>query len=43
MPDDRYPKQLLSQEWELKGRQWKTRCKVIDVLFHSLSRLGTRI
>ena len=38
--DNRYPKQLLSQEWEIKphkGRQRKTWRRTIDDIFHSLS------
>ena len=40
MPQDRYPKQLFSQEWNVKprrGRQRKTWGKVIDDIFLSLS------
>ena len=40
LPDNRYPKQLLSQEWEIKprkGRQRKTWSRTIDDIFHSLS------
>ena len=40
LPDNRYPKQLLSQEWEIKprkGRQRKTSSRTIDDIFHSLS------
>ena len=39
MPQDRYPKQLFSQEWNVKprrGRQRKTWGKVIDDIFLSL-------
>ena len=39
LPDNRYPKQLLSQEWEIKprkGRQRKT-WRTIYNIFHSLS------
>ena len=39
LPDNRYPKQLLSQEWEIKphkGRQRKTWSRTIDNIFHSL-------
>ena len=39
MPEDRLPKQLLSQEWNIKqrrGKQRKTWGKVIDDLFVSL-------
>ena len=39
MPEDRFPKQLFSQEWDQKpsrGRQWKTWGRVIDDLFVSL-------
>ena len=39
MPEDRYPKQLFSQEWNVKprrGRQRKTWSKVIDDIFLSL-------
>ena len=39
MPQDRYPKQLFGQEWNVKprrGRQRKTRGKVIDDIFLSL-------
>ena len=39
--DNRYPKQLLSQEWEIKprtkDRQRKTWSRTIDDIFHSLS------
>ena len=38
--DNRYSKQLLSQEWEIKpckGRQRKTWSRTIDDIFHSLS------
>ena len=38
--DNRYPKQLLSQEWEIKprkGRQRKTWSRTIADIFHSLS------
>ena len=40
LPDNRYPKQLLSQEWEIKprkGRQRKTWSRTIDDIFHSLA------
>ena len=40
LPDNRYPKQLLSQECEIKprkGRQRKTWSRTIDDIFHSLS------
>ena len=40
MPQDRYPKQLFSQEWNVKpcrGRQRKTWGKVIDDMFLSLN------
>ena len=40
LPDNRYPKQLLSHEWEIKprkGRQRKTWSRTIDDIFHSLS------
>ena len=40
LSDNRYPKQLLSQEWEIKqrkGRQRKTWSRTIDDIFHSLS------
>ena len=40
LPDNRYPKQLLSQEWEIKPRkdwQRKTWSWTIDDIFHSLS------
>ena len=40
LPDNRYPKQLLSQEWEIKprkGRQRKTWSRTIDNIFHALS------
>ena len=40
LPDNRYPKQLLSQEWEIKprkGRQRKTWSRTIDDIFQSLS------
>ena len=36
LPKDRYPKQLCSQEWNVKlrrGRQRKTRGRVVDDLF----------
>ena len=36
MPEDRYPKQLFSWEWETKprrGRQRKARGRVVDELF----------
>ena len=39
MPQDRYPKQLFSQEWNVKprrGRERKTWSKVIDDIFLSL-------
>ena len=39
MPEDRFPKQLFSQEWDQKprrGGQRKTRGRVIDDLFVSL-------
>ena len=39
MPQDRYPKQLFSQKWNVKpcrGRQRKTWGKVIDDIFLSL-------
>ena len=39
MPQDRYPKQLFSQEWNVKprrGRQRKSWGKVIDDIFLSL-------
>ena len=39
MPEDRYPKQLLSREWETKprrGRQRKAWGRVVDELFVSL-------
>ena len=39
MPEDRLPKQLFSQEWNIKqrrGKQRKTWGKVIDDLFVSL-------
>ena len=39
MPQDRYPKQLFSQEWNVKprrGRQRKTWSKVINDIFLSL-------
>ena len=39
MPEDRYPKQLFSREWETKprrGRQRKARYRVVDELFVSL-------
>ena len=39
MPEDRYPKQLFSREWETKprrGRQRKTWGKVVDKLLVSL-------
>ena len=39
MPEDRFPKQLFSQEWDKKlhrGRQRKTWGRVIDDLFVSL-------
>ena len=42
MPQDRYPKQLFSQEWNVKprrGRQRKTWGKVIDDIF-SVTRSG---
>ena len=38
MPEDRYPKQLFCQEWNVKphrGRQRKTWGKVIDDVFLS--------
>ena len=41
MPQDRYPKQLFSQEWNVKprrGRQRKTWSKVIDDIFLSLGQ-----
>ena len=40
LPDNRYPKQLLSLEWEIKpriDRQRKTWSRSIDDIFHSLS------
>ena len=40
LPDNRYPKQLLSQAWEIKsckGRQRKTWSRTIHDIFHSLS------
>ena len=40
LPDNRYSKQLLSQEWEIKprkGRQRKTWNRTIDDIFYSLS------
>ena len=39
MPEDRYPKQLFSWEWETKpcrGRQRKAGGRVVDELFASL-------
>ena len=36
MPEDRYPKQLYSQEWNIKpcrGRLRKTLCRVVGDLF----------
>ena len=39
--DNRYPMQLLSQEWEIKphkGRQRKTWSRTIDDIFHSVFR-----
>ena len=39
MPEDRFPKQLFSQEWDqkaLRGRQRKTWGRLIDDLFVSL-------
>ena len=39
MPEDRFPEQLFSQEWNIKqrrGRQRKTWGRVIDDLFVSL-------
>ena len=39
LPDNRYPKQLLSQEWEIKprkGRQRKTWGRTIHDILHSL-------
>ena len=39
MPEDRFPKQLFSQEWNIKphrGRQRKTWGRVVDDLFVSL-------
>ena len=39
MPEDRYPKQLCSQEWNIKprrGRQRKTWGRVVDDLFVAL-------
>ena len=39
MPQDRYPKQLFSQEWNVKpcrGRQRKSWSEVIDDIFLSL-------
>ena len=46
MPEDRFPKQLFSQEWDQKlrrGRQRKTWGRVIDDLFVSLKPNGWRI
>ena len=43
MPEDRYPKQLFSWEWEPKprrGRQRKARGTVVDELFVSLGLIG---
>ena len=43
MPEDTFPKQLFSQEWDKKthrGRQRKTRGRVIDDLFVSLGLLN---
>ena len=40
LPDNRYPKQLLSQDWETnprKCRHRKTWSRTIDNIFHSLS------
>ena len=40
LPNNRYPKQLLGQEWEIKprkGRQKKTWSRIVDDIFHSLS------
>ena len=41
LPDNRYPKQLLSQEWEIQphkgSRQRKIWSRPIDDIFHSLS------
>ena len=36
MPEDRFPKQLFSQEWDKNRRQKKTWGRVIDDLFVSL-------
>ena len=39
MPEDRYPKQLFSQEWNIKprrGRQRKTCGRVVDDLLVAL-------
>ena len=44
--EDRYPKQLFSQKWNVKprrGRQRKTWGKVIDNIFLSLGLDGWRI
>ena len=39
LPDDRYPKQLFNQEWNIKprrGRQRKVWSRMVDYLFKSL-------
>ena len=36
MPQDRYPKQLFSQEWNVKPRRGRSWGKVIDDIFLSL-------
>ena len=39
LPDDRYPKQLFNQEWNIKprrGRQRKVWSRMVDDLFKSL-------
>ena len=36
MPEDRYPKQLFSQEWNIKPRRGRQRGRVVDDLFVAL-------
>ena len=39
LPEDRYPKQLFTQEWNIKphrGKQRKVRSRMVDDLFKSL-------